>query len=318
MSTRKIIATLVLGVALIAIAAQGAGGEACERLGCAWLATGTITRIDGSTFYLLGKDNLVYAIDASRAEMLSEFTNGSFSVRVGDTVRVYGNVTGAQKVAASRVRVMAHEEAPEAEPLRKEIRIIYEKPREEQPTEGAGPQPEVQPQPEERQCEWQGHGLITDVDYTGRMLKLRTSAGQFTINICDAQLVHGCKRIALGRLSLGDAVRVVGTLAGTNEVDAKQVRVLRTRTEAENSLPQMPIAIAGVIQQVDYPSLTFRMWTETTPLVVMADQDTLIQQQQCRMTFKDLRPGMRIKMNGYGSLGTGYAAKEILIISVSP
>ena len=318
MSTRKAIATLVLGLAFSAIAVQPSSGQACGGVGCAWLATGTITRSDGSTFYLLGKDNTIYTIDASRAEMLSEFTTDSRSMRVGDTVRVYGTMTGDRQVAASRVRVTVHEATPADEPPKKEIKIIYERPQEQSPAEGAGPEPEVQPQPDESRCRWEGRGLITDVDYTGKMLKLRTSAGQFTINICDAQLVHGCKQVALGRLSLGDAVRIVGTLAGTNEVDATQVRVLRTRTEAENSLPQMPISIAGVVQQVDYPSLTFRMWTETTPLVVMADQDTLVQHQQCRMTFKDLRPGMRIKMSGYGSLATGYAAKEILIISISP
>ena len=315
MSTIRIPAILVMGVALIAVSGYSPLLAACEQPGCSWLATGAVSKIDGSTFYLLGRDNIVYTIDASHAQLLSGFTKEPRSVRAGDCVRVYGTITGSRRIQASRVRVMVPASEPTtADEPKKEIKIIYERP---QPgnQEGAGPQTDEQAQ---EQCPWDGHGLITDIDYTGRQLKIRTSAGPVTINFHENSIVQGQRRIAAGRLSLGDAVRVVGSLVDTNLVDARQVRVLRTKTEAENALPQTPISIVGIIQQIDYPSLTFRMWTESYTMVVMADKDTVIQQQQLHMSFCDLKSGMKIKMNGNGALGIGFTAREILIIGVAP
>lgn len=330
MSTKRTIYILLVGMMLVAwsIGAEAAP-KVCDYEGCTWLATGTVTKIDGATFFLLGKDSVVYTVRAGQAEVVVEdYTTDCYSLAVGDLVRVYGVISGPSEIRAERLRIFTRQGSamvgagPEGTRPESEVKIIIERPpsaqapapdvAEPQPT--PAPAPAVQAQP----ATWEGRGLITDIDYTGRVVKLRSSEGQFSISVGRAQLIHGSRAIGLGRLNLGDTVRVVGNLSGLNQVDAQQLVVLRTRSEAENALPQRPISVAGVIQQIDYPSFTFTMTTESTPIVVMADANTVVQSQMKRWAFMDLKPGMKVKMSGYGSLGTGFAAQHIQVISIAP
>jgi hypothetical protein len=287
----------------------------CNHIGCTWLATGTITKVNGNTIYLLAKDNIVYTVLLKRTEVIFEdFATDDNSLRVGDTIRVYGTISGPQQIQASRIRVFSRKPSsqtvsePESDKL---IKIIVEP----EPIAEAGTKP---PATDEQPANWSGRGLVTDIDYAGRMIKMRTSTGQYTINAANARLVHGNKIIGLGTLNQGDAVRITGRLVGLNEIDANEVRVVRTHIEAENALPQKPISVVGIIQQIDYPSFTFTMSTESAPITVLADVDTLVQLQGKKSAFMHLKPGMRVRMSGYGSLATGFAAKEIQIISISP
>lgn len=307
---------LLFGLVIIAAPTIGQPkSAACNYAGCTWLATGTVTKIDGNTIYLLAKDNVVYTVLVSRTEVIFEdFTTDTTSIRVGDTIRVYGTISGPQQIQASRIRVFSRKPSSqtvsEAE-SDKVIKIIVEP----EPISGSGTQ---SPSGDEQPANWSGRGLVTDIDYAGRMIKVRTSTGQYTINAANARLVHGNKIVSLGALSQGDAVRITGRLVGLNEIDANEVRIVRTHTEAENALPQKPISVLGVIQQIDYPSFTFTMSTESAPITVLADADTSVHIQGKKSAFMHLKPGMRIRMSGYGSLATGFVAKEIQIVSISP
>lgn len=327
MIIRQAAIILLAGMVLTGIT-NGARDETASgpdnRVGSKWLATGMVTKMDSSVLYLLGRDNVVYQIDTSRSTLLFEnfkSVEGS-GVRVGDKVRVYGTITGKCAVRAVRVRVCDRGETaakakPPVSPSERQIKIIIEKEPEDvaQPAgKGAGTDTGIECQP----SLWEGRGLITDIDYSGRRLKVQTSNGPFSVSIGNAVLTNGNLRIGFGRLNLGDAVSVAGLLVGLNEIDAREVRVTRTRSEAENAVPLIPISVVGIIQQIDYPSFTFKMGTAAGVLVVSADKDTVVQQHQLRMAFMNLRPGMRIKMSGYGSLATGYAAQHIQIIGVSP
>ncbi len=310
--------TALLLVLVIMITAPTTGqlkNNTCNRLGCKWLATGTITKIDGNAIYVLAKDNIVYTVIVNRTEVVFEdFTLGNNNVRVGDAIRVYGTISGPKQIQASRISVFSRKSSlqpgSETEPD-KVIKIIVEP---EPVTKAVTESPSI----DEQSANWSGRGLVTDVDYTSRTIKVRTSTGQYTINVAKAQLLHGDKIIHLGTFNQGDAVRIVGTLVGLNEIDAKEVRIVRTRTEAENALPQKSISVVGVIQQIDYPSFTFTISTESTPITVMADVDTLVHLEGKKNAFMNLKPGMRIKIIGYGSIATGFVAKEIQIISISP
>jgi len=308
---------LVIGLtAMVGLSAAASEQAPCDYAGCSWLATGTVTKMDGKTFYLLGKDNVVYTIDAGPAEVVFEdYTADCCSLRVGDTVRVYGTLSGPAAVRAARVRVFAREPAKPAAGgagPQKEVKIIVE-------PEFAPPAPSTpDAQVPAVEANWHGRGLVTDVDYTGKTIKVRTSTGQFSINTRGARLVNGSTAIGLGMINQGDAVRITGGLVGLNEIQACEVRVVRTRSESENALPQKHISVVGIIQQIDYPSFTFSMTTISTPIVVLADADTHIHQQGKATAFMELRPGMRVRISAYGSLGTGYAAREIQIIGVSP
>jgi len=287
----------------------------CDHAGCTWLATGTITKVEGNTIYLLAKDNVVYTVLLKRTEVIFEnFATGDNNLRVGDTIRVYGTISGPQKIQALRIRVFSRKPSSqtvsETEPD-KLIKIIFEP----EPIAEVGAK---SPAADEQPANWSGRGLITDVDYAGRIIKLRTSTGQYTINAANARLVHGDKIVGLGTLNQGDAVRITGRLVGLNEIDANEVRIVRTHAEAESALPQKPISVVGIIQQIDYPSFTFTMSTGYAPITVLADVDTLVQIQGKKSAFMHLKPGMRVRMSGYGSLATGFVAKEIQIISISP
>ncbi|MEN6357452.1 MAG: DUF5666 domain-containing protein [Armatimonadota bacterium] len=315
MQLTKIAALLLVGVAMAAMhSGTFANGEQCNintPVGQTWLATGTVTKVDGPVFYLQGKDNVTYKIDTHNSEvMVGNSQVEHYVPKVGDTVRVYGTVDDGCKIDAARVRVFTGEEQPagaasEGAGPAKEVRIIVEKDT-AQPGQGAC-----------APCgnQWQGRGLITDIDYSGKRLKIQTPSGHFTIDVGGIPLIYGATTIGLGQLNQGDAVKISGSLVGVNEVQAQVIRITRTRTEAENALPLTPASVAGLIEQVDYPSFTFRMRTETSELVIVVDEDTIVQWQLKRMSFMDLKAGMRVKMTGYGSPGTGYAAQHIQIIS---
>lgn len=312
MKTKKISAVLVLGMVLISTLFAVQTAQADRN----WLATGTVTKVDGDTFYFLGRDNVVYAINAGQSEVIvNNFQSDCYTVRVGDTVRVFGCATDPKTIIAKRVRIIKRCAPEAAEEPKKEIRVIMQGSLPGSEITGTGPVASV---PQAAECNWEGRGLINDIDYSGYRLKVQTSAGQFSINTGSALLTNGSKRIRFGTLNLGDAVRISGRLVGLNEIDAQSVSVTRTRSEAENAVPQMPVSVAGVIQQIDYPSMTFKMRTEHSVIVVAADAKTIVQQQMDCEAFKDLKPGMRVKMSGYGSLATGFTAHHIQIISVSP
>ena len=280
-----------------------------------WLATGTVTKIEGSTLFFLGKDNNVYTVDASGSGMLFQGCTSGCSVRVGDKVRAYGHPAGPYMVNAIRVRVLSHGEgATASSALEKEIRVIMEQPK---PTaEAAAPAAGPQTQP---CCNWDSRGLISDIDYTNHSLKVLTSGGVYSVNVCNAQLMKGCcTRMGFGLLNVGDAISIAGNAAGQNGVDAVRVILERTRTDSEGALPQVPIGVVGLIKTVDYPSRTFRMETAGPQIVISVDDNTVIQQQASNMLFAEIRPGMRVKVNGVGALASGYAAYHIQVIGTGP
>lgn len=318
MSMMKILTILIVASMAAVPASVYSNGEQCNidaSVGQTWLATGTVTRIDGSVFYLLGKDNVIYKIDTQSSEVfVGDSKADHYTPKIGDTVRVYGTVGDGCKIEAARVRVFAGEQTANAVPVgagpEKEIKIIIRR----EPSKSEATAPESCKQ----STAWRGRGLITDIDFTGKRLKIQTPSGHYTIDVADVPLIYGATTIGMGSLNQGDAVKISGNLVGVNEVQAQVVRITRTRSESENALPLTPASVVGMIEQIDYPSMTFRMRTESFELVISMDEDTIVQQQMIRMSFMDLKPGMKIKMSGNGSPGTGYAASHIQIIGVAP
>lgn len=292
-----------------------------------WLATGTVTKAVGNTIYFLSRYNVVFHIDAGGAVIVSDVKPGDGVIRPGDTIRVLGTLIGSNDVKAARIRVLRSVgpgSAGTGSGPEKEVKIVVKKEPAELPEAGPGPASEQAdssaPQPQEP-CltyTWQGKGVVTDVDYVGRQIKIQTSNGPFTINTDRAEMVRGTVRVGLGRLNRGDTIWVAGDEIAPNVVDGRMIRVLRTYTDAQNAVPTLPVSVVGVILQIDYPSRTFRMTGRSTGAVVSCDDDTVIQFQDIKKTFHDLKPGMRINMSGYGNLTDGYAAQHIQIISFSP
>ena len=322
MNVQNTITVSVMGMVLISIlvtlAAQAAiaGGIDPED---GWIATGTVTKLDGYTFFFLGKDNNVYKIDASKAVLfIEDFMSDNFTAEPGDTVRIYGKAVGPRVIEAIRVRILKRERSSGASTApEKQVSVIVEN----KPNEVAQAESVTEAVEECSICpegSWNAQGIVVDVDYTGHRVKLQTVGGTYSINVGRTLLINGSERISLAVLNIGDVIRISGNLVGFNEVNAQQLKVLTTRIASDAAIPQTPVSVAGIIQSIDYASLTFKMRTGAMEILVATDDSTRIQQHQLAMSFMNLRSGMRVKMSGNGAPGTGYAAKHILIISVSP
>ncbi len=285
-----------------------------------WLSTGIITKVESGIIYLIDKDNILIRIDTTCAKIIRlecACTKNNFNV--GDRVRVFGEITGKCCVKAIQIRFL--NTAPMPKELSycdecnrkpdKEVKVIIAK--EDIPSEtGCGPSDT------DNTYNWKNRGLVTNIDYSGNRITLQTSQGGFTVRTGSAVITNGNKRIAIARLNPGDAVKVSGRLIGNYEVDAMNVDITRTRVDAQHAPTQTPVSVIGYIQQIDYASMTFRMTTRSTTIVVAADDNTQIQQQLCPKRFSDLKPGMKVRMSGSGIPGSGFAAQHILIISVAP
>lgn len=306
----------LLGAIVISTTAGAAGGS--------WLATGVVTKMEGKTLYMLGKDNAVYRVDIGGANMVS----GDREIRPGTVVRVFGRLMGKNAVCAARVRVMgvarAATPAVGAGP-QKEVKIVVEKESEEVP---AAPEVPVGipgpnagcgvPAPEVPATTWQGKGLVMDIDFAAHQIKIQTTDGPFTINTDNAVMMRGTVRASLSQLNQGDTIWVAGNEVAPFVIDGRMIRLLRTYSEAQNAVPTLPVSVVGVILQIDYPSRTFKMTGRSTTAVVSCDDNTIIQFQDIKKTFNDLKPGTKVNMSGYGNLNAGFAAQHIQIIAVSP
>lgn len=305
-------AASLVWVLLLGVTISVAAGAATS-----WLATGTVTKVDGNTLFFLSRGNSVYRVDLGGARIVSDVGQMSPAIGPGDKVRVYGYESGPALIRAAQVRVLDSTRAAVAGAGApgKEVRIVVEKEnRDDAASQVLPPNPCPQPEPPCSVRCWEGKGIVIDVDYVAHQVKLQTSDTNYTINIDNAQMVRGTRPVGFGRLNLGDTIWVQGTVVAANVIDGRMIRVLRTVSEAQNAVPLLPASIVGVIQQIDYPSRTFKLKGPYTPVVVSVDDNTDIFFQMNRKQFNDLKPGTKINMSGNGSLATGYAAQHIQII----
>jgi hypothetical protein len=238
------------------------------------------------------------------------------AVGPGDKIRVYGYLTKPGIVRAAQVRVLASSRTASiaGSGAGKEVRIVVEKEPVEAVAEVVPPNPCAPPAPPCQATCWEGKGIVIDIDYVGHQVKVQTSDTNYTVDVDNAQMMRGTTRIRFGSLNLGDTIWVQGAIVAANVIDGRMIRVLRTASEAQNAVPLLPVSMVGVIQQIDYPSRTFKMLGPNTPVVVSVDDNTDIYFQMIKKQFNDLKPGTKINMSGTGSLATGYAAQHIQII----
>lgn len=306
MRTASLVWLLLLGVS-ISVAA-GASSS--------WLATGTVTKVDGDTLYFLSRGNSVFRIDTSSARIFTVKGEMNVAIGPGDKVRVFGCLTKPGAVRAARVRVLSSVAAAPAvgSGPGKVVKIIVEKEPAEAVAQAVPPNPCPPPAPPcSVQC-WEGKGIIIDIDYVGHQVKFQTSDTNYTVDVDNAQMVRGTVPVRFGSLNLGDTIWVQGTVVAANVIDGRMIRVLRPVAEAQNALPMLPVQMVGVIQQIDYPSRTFKMLGPSTTVIVSVDDNTDIYFQMNKKQFNDLKPGTKVSMSGTGSLATGYAAEHIQIV----
>jgi len=203
MNTReRFLATLVAVLTLVPAVALAGPGRG-------WTGTGTITNVNGPTLFLLCRDNIIYKIDVRNSQVIfNQFDTDCCRLRIGDTARVYGIVTGPKTINAKRVRVLERKNDPQTSrpedvAVEKVVKIVIDNEPVESEGKGAGPATSKAP-------DWDARGLVTDIDYTARRIKMQTPRGNITVDINGAVLAAGKARIGLGNLNLGDSIRVVG------------------------------------------------------------------------------------------------------------
>lgn len=320
-----LITVMIVGALVLPIAAY-----ANNRLMQNWLATGIVTRRDGSTIYMLAKDNVVYKIDAGNARLRMDVPNHPIVMNVGDRIRVFGTQTSPTSVKAKQILIYLRtpsESVPSVEPP-----PVTEQPVTPSPAgPGAGPttvappigQPDPVPTVEvprsiETESGWTGRGFISSMSIWENIVTVQTAQGAFNINVADAYITNGEKKLLVSDLSVGDAVRIYGDVTGLNKIKADQVVLLRQRTDLDSQLGAKPTTLRGKITSMDLPSFTFRMGTDATPVSVVVDETTRITMHGKVMAFMDLKPGAIVVVSGLGSPAAGYAAKSITIVSMPP
>lgn len=92
-------------------------------------------------------------------------------MRVGDRVKVYGYATGSDAVKADNVRVFTGAYAA-GKGSSKEINASVDKKSELIPVSDAQLVPQLP------LTNWEGKGIVTDINLLGRQIKMQTSCGE--------------------------------------------------------------------------------------------------------------------------------------------
>jgi len=266
--------------------------------------TGTVTARDGNIVVLAAEDGKSYKVDAEGAAVLLDRLPGNcMSLRVGDRMRVYGTLTAPDKLKASRVHVFLKETESAAVSMPAGV--------------GAGPEDDSDvriPSVGDSLGSWRTRGLVINVRYSDRLVTVATSQGQFVIDVSAATIVDTNRTVSIAQIGQGDAVRIWGDISGLNKIRADRLEILRDKGAQEASIPLKSVSMRGQIVYIDYPSFTFKIKTDSGDLRVLSDENTFIHFRTERKAFQDLKVGQTVKVDGLGSLNTGYVASRILII----
>lgn len=316
MSRTTVLVGLVVSLAAATLGSATAGGAApVTSQGNLLMVTGMILARDGAIVTMKtdgGVDYIVNAQDA--AVMLDQYPGNALSLRVGDRIRVYGDESMPNRLAASRVHVFL---------TSKEAAVTHIA-----AGTGAGPAPIPAAKPAAGDDDsdvrlpsvgdslgrWRSRGLVVDIHYRDRLMTVATSRGTYLIDVSASTLAEDGRSVRFAAINQGDAVRIWGETVGLNKVRADRVEIIREKNQQEVVAPLKPVSITGQIVSIDYPSFTFNLDTGTGQIRVLSDDNTFIHFGVGRKAFQDLTLGQTVKISGIGNLSSGYVASEIQVV----
>ncbi len=272
------------------------------------ILTGTITARNGNQVTLKSDDGKLYTVNAEKAAVfLDKLPGNVMSLRVGDKTRIYGETTAPSQITASRIHIFLADT---------EAAATTAKPTGYTIPSGSGSMDDgVEiPGPGDSLGNWRSRALVLSVDYNNRTVSVATSKGSFDLDVSAATVVQSNRSVSLANISQGDAVRIWGEIVGLNKIRVDRIEVIRSKGRQEAAVPLKITSFKGEITSIDYPSFTFKVMTESGEVRVLADENSYIHFQSDRKAFQNLTIGQLVKVDGIGSLSTGYAAKDILII----
>lgn len=271
--------------------------------------TGELTAQDGAHYSLKAENGDVYTLDADQASVfVGEKAGNVLSLRVGDTVRIYGKASGS-KICAARVRVILSE--------------VKEEVKEEEPAPvGAGPCAVIEPKPSQVEISvvgdglgsWRTRGLVLNVIYSQKTLTMSTSTGPFVIDVSAATIVQAHSSVSVARINSGDAIRVWGETVGINKVRADRVEIIRDGWAMDSAPTLFNVSVVGVIDDINYATSTFRINIGTGKVKIMTDSQTFINDLGHVKAFMNLSIGDHVKVNGVGNYVAGFMATQVIIV----
>lgn len=309
----------LLSVVISGVArADGVSATAQEK-SFGTVISGTLTARDGDTVSLTTADGKVYTVDTAHATvMLDRLPNDCVCLVIGDKMRIYGELTDDCHIKAARVHIFPSETRPVTPPAT--TSTCPAAPSCTVPA-GAGPTPcatgdyDVElPSVGSNLGGWQNRGLVLSIDYREKTITIGTSKGTFSIDASVATVIQGSKSVSIARVSEGDIIRIWGELGGVNTVVAERIQLVGQRDFQTGNVPLQLTSVRGQITNIDYPSFTITIITPVGLARVMVDERTCIQQEKCRKAFQNLAIGQMVKVYGVGTMNSGYAASQVLII----
>jgi hypothetical protein len=162
---------------------------------------------------------------------------------------------------------------------------------------------------------WDKRGLVSSINRSDMQITIITPQGPVVIDARDAKVVKTGFLSSLAAINEGDAVKVNADLSGLNKVKAYRIEITssKDRDMAETTL--LPTRIKGKIVSINYPSFTFKMETDSGSIRVLAAEDAKISSPDAAVkAFMDIKLGQTVKIVAIGSLSSGYAASEVVIV----
>ncbi|MEN6372251.1 MAG: DUF5666 domain-containing protein [Armatimonadota bacterium] len=305
MRYKLLLVGLVFSMAIISLGAVADGTAPSAAGPSETTVTGTITARNGNLVTLAADDGKTYKVDAADATVLLDQLPGNcLSLRIGDKMRVYGNLTGDNCLKASRVHIFLSDTEAAATSVPAGA--------------GAGVKEDDSdvrlPSVGDTLGSWRNRGLVLDVRYSDRLVTVATSKGEFIIDVSAATIVDTNRTVSLAHIGQGDAVRIWGEVNGLNKIRADRIELLRGKGNQEASVQLKPVSLKGQIVYIDYPSFTFKLKTDTVEVRILSDENTFIHLQSERKAFQNLAIGQIVKVDAIGNLNTGYVASRILIV----
>lgn len=163
---------------------------------------------------------------------------------------------------------------------------------------------------------WEKRGLVSNVDREAKQLTIITPKGVFIVDARDAVIVKSGYRASIANISEGDSVKVWADFIGLNTVAADRIEVNAMTNGEEAGAALQPVRMTGKIVNIDYPSFTFSVRMNSGDIRVLASDDTVISSPDSeREAFMNLKLGQTVKIVAIGSLTSGFAASEVVIVN---
>lgn len=150
-------------------------------------------------------------------------------------------------------------------------------------------------------------GVVERLDSRSETFRLRTSSRTYDVDARDADLRDGSRTRRFSDLRNGDRVTVYVDRASGSRLIADRVQWGSRYDDDDEDRDDRNSTVGGTVGNLDYLNRTFRLQMSLGTVTVRVANDTDIRDEEGdRISFRELRSGMRVRVRGSrsGSGGT--------------